>query len=155
IATASGAQYVTLPRFGDVVARYHALAFLDIELKVPGLEGIVAATLKEHRPERGLVVSSFLPEVVMAMHAEDAAIPVGLICETREELQRWTDLPIQYVIPHRKLVDANLVQEVQRAGKKLLVWTVNSRAEMEKARDWGVDGIISDDPSLLARTLRP
>jgi glycerophosphoryl diester phosphodiesterase len=51
-------------------------------------------------------------------------------------------------------VDANLVQEMQRAGKKLLVWTVNSRAEMEKARDWGVDGIISDDTSLLARTLR-
>ena len=117
IASASGAQTLSLPRFEDVVARYHALAFLDIELKVPGLEGIVAATLKEHRPERGLVVSSFLPEVVLAMHAENAAVPVGLICETREELQRWTELPIAYVIPHQKLVDARLVHEVQRAGK--------------------------------------
>jgi glycerophosphoryl diester phosphodiesterase len=154
IATASRAQCLSLPRFEDVVVRYHARAFLDIELKVSGLEGIVAAALKEHRPERGFVVSSFLPEVVLAMHAEDAAVPVGLICETREELQRWTDLPIQYVIPHHKLVDANLVQEVQRAGKKILVWTVNSRAEMEKFRDWGVDGIISDETSLLARILR-
>jgi glycerophosphoryl diester phosphodiesterase len=58
------------------------------------------------------------------------------------------------VIPHHKLVDARLVQEVQRAGKKILMWTVNSRAEMEKFRDWGVDGIISDETSLLARTLR-
>jgi glycerophosphoryl diester phosphodiesterase len=154
IATASAAQCLSLPRFEDVVARYHARAFLDIELKVPGLEGIVAAGLKEHWPERGFVVSSFLPEVVLAMRAEDAAIPVGLICDTREELLRWTDLPITYVIPHHKLVDARLVQAVRRAGKKILVWTVNSRAEMEKLGDWGVDGIISDHTSLLARTLR-
>jgi len=153
IASASRAQCLSLPRFEDVVARYRARAFLDIELKVPGLEGIVAAALKEHWPERGCVVSSFLPAVVRAMHAKDAAIPVGLICETREELLLWTHLPIQYVIPHRKLVGARLVQDVQRAGKKILVWTVNSRAEMEKFRDWGLEGIISDDTRLLARTL--
>jgi len=153
IATASRGQRLSLPRFEDVVARYHARAFLDVELKVPGLEGIVAAALKEHLPERGFVVSSFLPDVVLAMHVEDAAIPVGLICERRAELLRWTDLPIRYVIPHRNLVDARLVQEVQRTGKKILVWTVNSRAEMEKLRVWGVDDIISDDTSLLARTL--
>jgi len=153
IATASRDLCLNLPRFEDVVDRYHARAFLDIELKVPGLEGIVAAALKEHWPERGCVVSSFLPAVVRAMHAKDAAIPVGLICETREELLLWTDLPIQYVIPHRKLVGARLVQDVQRAGKKILVWTVNSRAEMEKFRDWGLEGIISDDTRLLARTL--
>ena len=153
IASASGPQCLSLPRFGAVVARYHARAFLDIELKVSGLERIAAAALKEHWPERGFVVSSFLPEVVLRMHAEDAAVPVGLICETRAELLRWTDLPITYVIPHHKLVDATLIREVQRAGKKILVWTVNSRAEMENLRDWGVDGIISDDTSLLARTL--
>ncbi len=153
IASASRQQSLSLPRFEDVVARYHARAFLDIELKVSGLERTAVAALKEHWPERGLVVSSFLPEVVLAMQAEDAAIPVGLICETRAELLAWSDLPIQYVIPHHKLVDASLVQEVQRTGKKSLVWTVNSRAEMEKFRDWAVDGIISDHTSLLARTL--
>lgn len=152
IASASR-QALSLPIFEDVIARYRARAFLDIELKVPGLERTAAAALKKHWPERGFVVSSFLPEVVLAMHAEDAAIPVGLICETRAELLRWTDLPITYVIPHRKLVEASLVQEVQRAGKKILVWTVNSRAEMEKLRGWGVDGIISDNTGLLARTL--
>ena len=154
IASSSVTQCLSLPRFEEVVARYHARAFLDIELKVAGLERTAAAALKQHWPERGFVVSSFLPQVVLAMHAQDAAIPVGLICETRAELLRWTDLPITYVVPHRNLVDARLVQEVQRAGKKILVWTVNSRAEMQQLRDWGAEGIISDDTSLLARTLR-
>jgi glycerophosphoryl diester phosphodiesterase len=149
----SATQCLSLPRLEDVVARYHARAFLDIELKVPGLEGIATAALKQHRPERGFVVSSFLAEAVLAMHATDPAIPVGLICETKAELLCWTDLPIAYVIPHHKLVDARLVQEVQRAGKKILVWTVNSCAQMQQLRDWGADGIISDDTSRLARTL--
>jgi glycerophosphoryl diester phosphodiesterase len=142
-----------LPGFEDVVARYHARAFLDIELKVPGLERTVVAALKELWPGRGFVVSSFLPEVVLAMYAEDASIPVGLIGETREELLRWTELPITYVIPHHRLIDSSMVQDMQRARKRILVWTVNSASEMENLRDWGVDGIISDDTSLLARTL--
>ena len=145
IASASRAQTLSLPRFEDVVARYHARAFLDIELKVPGLEGIVAAALKEHWPERGFVVSSFLPEVVLAMQAEDAAIPVGLICETRAEFLRWTDLPIKYVIPHHKLVDASLIQEVQRAG--IALQQLDPRTDGVGA---GIADQHHDPPALLA-----
>jgi glycerophosphoryl diester phosphodiesterase len=154
IATASARECAGLPRLEDVVARYGQRAFLDIELKVPGLEPSIIAVLDKHCPARGFVVSSFLPSVVVEMHAEDAAIPLGLICETRGQLQQWTELPIECVMLHRKLVDASLVQQVQGVGKKILVWTVNSRPEMEKLRDWGVYGIISDDTSLLARTLQ-
>lgn len=153
IASAPAAKCAALPRLEDVLARYQQRAFLDIELKVRGLEKKTVAALKEHWPERGFLVSSFLPEVVLALHAEDPAIPAGLICERNAELLCWTDLPIHYVIPHRKLVRPSLVQEVKRAGKKMLVWTVNSQVEMKKFRDWGVDGIISDDTSLLALTL--
>ena len=39
------------------------------------------------------------------------------------------------------------------AGKKVLVWTVNSRAEMQRLQALGVDGIISDETRLLAETL--
>ena len=143
-----------LPRLEQVIARYSQRAFLDIELKVPGLEAATIAALKQHPPAHGFVVSSFIGEVLMAMHAVDSAMPLGLICETRTELQQWTRLPIAYVIPHHKLVRASLVQDLKQAGKKILVWTVNSVAEMKKFRDWGVDGIISDDTELLAQTLR-
>lgn len=153
IAMASALQCSGLPRFEDVIARYHERAFLDVELKVPGLERSTVAALKEHWPARGLVVSSFLPSIILAMHGQDDAIPLGLICETREQLKQWTELPIEYVIPQHNLLSRSLLEEVKRAGKKIFVWTVNSRVLMQKFRDWGVDGIISDDTNLLARTL--
>src|SRR5882757_9193282 len=39
---ASSAQQLALPSLDDVLGRYQAQAFLDIELKVPGLEAITA-----------------------------------------------------------------------------------------------------------------
>jgi glycerophosphoryl diester phosphodiesterase len=65
----------------------------------------------------------------------------------------WTDLPAAYVIPHHELVEPELIRKVKGAGKKVIVWTVNDAADMQRFADWGVDGIISDDTSLLCRTL--
>jgi glycerophosphoryl diester phosphodiesterase len=154
IASALADQCSGLPRLEDVLARYGERAFLDIELKVLGLEQALVRALKRNWPNRGLIVSSFLPDVLRIMRAEESAIALGLICEKRTELIRWTQLPVEYVIPERKLMTLPLVEELKAAGKKILVWTINTRVEMERLRDWGVDGIISDDSALLARTLR-
>jgi glycerophosphoryl diester phosphodiesterase len=153
IASSAAEQCVGLPRLEDVLARYCVRAFFDIELKVLGLEEATIRALMRNAPRRGAIVSSFLPDVLRIIHAEESSIPLGLICDTGKQLLRWTQLPIEYVIPERKLVTLPLVQELKAAGKKILVWTVNTRVEMERLRDWGVDGIISDDTSLLARML--
>jgi glycerophosphoryl diester phosphodiesterase len=153
IARASAEQLAALPLLQDVLARYQQRAFLDIELKVSRLEGITIALLQERSPSRGFVVSSFLPEVLQAVHAEDSGIPLGLICETSAQLRVWERLPVEYVIPHYTLVDEPLIRHFRNAGRKILAWTVNSPRDMQRLADSGVDGIISDNTSLLCRTL--
>ncbi len=153
IARASAEQLSALPQLQDVLARYQDRAFLDIELKVSGLEKITAALLQKHSPHRGFVVSSFLPEVLYAVRAEDPEIPLGLICETEAELRRWRELSIEYVIPHYRLVDGALLRQLKDARRKILVWTVNAPADMHRLAESSVDGIISDDTSLVSRTL--
>lgn len=153
IAQARVEQLPALPSLEDVLARYRERAFLDVELKVPGLEAMVANLLRKFPPQRGFVISSFLPEVVRQMDAQDSAIPLGLICETRAELSRWKELPAQYVIPHHQLLDPERISVIRDAGKKILVWTVNDAKAMLRFEQAGVDGIISDDTNLLARTL--
>lgn len=145
-------QIPQLPRLRDVLQRYRD-SFLDIELKVKGLERIVFDLFLRTRPRRGFVVSSFLPGVLKNLHAEDATVPLGLICETETQLRLWSELPVGYVIPHHHLVDAELVRKMKGAGKKVMVWTVNDAAGMLQSAEWGVDGIISDDTELLCQTL--
>jgi len=151
ISRAPAQQLPQLPRLGDVLTRYRE-AFLDIEIKVAGAEKIVVKALQAHCPAR-FVVSSFLPEVLETSHDLLAGIPLGLICETKTQLRRWERLPVEFVIPHRSLVDEDLVRKLHASGKKCLVWTVNSAREMRKLSAWGVDGIISDNPRLLKKAL--
>jgi glycerophosphoryl diester phosphodiesterase len=147
------AQQLGLPLLRDVLTRYQKTAFLDIELKVPGLEKIAVDLLRRLAQARGFVVSSFLPEVLQTVHGLDASIPLGLICETRGEFSRWAKLPCEYVILHYKLLRQDLISEIKTDGKKILVWTVNVSADMRRLAKWGVDGIISDHPKRLVRAL--
>src|ERR1700728_1112657 len=75
-ATAGGMGVATtasknlpLPTFEEVLRQLAERAFLDIELKVPGLESETRAWLNKHPPQKGYVVSSFLPDVLSAIYA--------------------------------------------------------------------------------------
>lgn len=154
IGGSTGARLPSLPRLEKVLRQYESRAFLDIELKVAGLEKITAALVRKYPPRNGFVVSSFLPEVLKALHAEDATIPMGIICEKKGELLRWLQLPVEFVVPHYRLATPELLGELKSARKKILVWTVNSAQQMKKFAELGVEGIISDETDLLCRTLK-
>src|SRR5579872_1893858 len=152
ISRATAMQVSQLPRLRDVLQRYRD-SFLDIELKVKGLERITLDLFLRHKPRRGFVVSSFQPGVLKSIHALDATIPLGLICEFKNQLRLWNELPVQYVIPRLDLAEPELIRKIKGCGKKVVVWTVNDGDNMLRFAEFGVDGIISDDTSLLCRTL--
>jgi len=149
----SPAKQLALPLLDGVLTRYQGTAFLDIELKVSGLEEIVIDLLQKRAPIRGCVVSSFLTEVLQTIHGRDSTIPLGLICETRDQFSQWSKLPVEYVIPRYTLLRQDSISEIKAEGKKVFVWTVNRPEEMRRLAAQGVDGIISDDTKRLAVTL--
>src|SRR5579863_10232591 len=102
ISRATAKQLSRLPRLHDVLQRYRD-SFLDIELKVKGLERITLDLFLRHKPRRGFVVSSFQPGALKSVHALDATIPLGLICEFKNQLRQWNEIPVQYVIPRLDL----------------------------------------------------
>ena len=153
VALTPAEQLAELPRLSEVLERYQHTAFLDIELKVPGLEKITAELLRACLPRRGFLVSSFLPKVLSSLHREDSSAPLGLICETKSQLRHWRKLPVEYVIPHHRLVSEDLIRNLREAGKKTLAWTVNDPQDMRRFTRLGVEGIISDHTKLLAESM--
>jgi glycerophosphoryl diester phosphodiesterase len=148
------AAVLALPSLPEVLRSFGGRAFLDIELKAAGLERQTIAALRAHPPQKGYVVSSFLPEVLNAIHELDAAISVGLLCENRDQLGLWRELPVEWVVPQFKLTDRVLIERIHEAGKKVMVWTVNGAETMRQFAEWRVDAIISDQTELLAGSLR-
>lgn len=147
------ASRLVLPTLEDVLRSFSSRAFLDIELKVPALEMQTLAVLRNHPPQQGYVLSSFLPGVLRAFHGLDRTLSLGFLCDKPANLNLWHELPQTWVIPRADLLDQPLVKELLAAGNKVMTWTVNRAREMRRLAEWGVDAIISDETELLVRTL--
>lgn len=160
---------MALPTLEQVLQQFSSQAFLDIELKVTGLQTPLIAALGKHPPQKGFVVSSFLPDALRAVHALDRNIPLGLLCEKASQLSKenWTppvapesetatsfEFLVQWVIPRVDLVDRALIQGIHATAKKVMVWTANDPDAIQQLAEWGVDALISDDTERLARLLR-
>ena len=140
------------PCLEDVLERYSHSAFLNIEVKVRGMEKAIVRSVKHLPPRHGYFISSFWPSVILELHALDDSLVLGTLAQTRWQLRRWPLMPGKYVAPHYHLLSRRLVEEIHAAGKLVITWTVNEPRRMLRAADMGVDGIISDDTRLLVKT---
>jgi glycerophosphoryl diester phosphodiesterase len=126
--------------------------FLNIEVKIRGIEPIIVRAVRRTRPSR-YFISSFLPGVLRRLHQLDDSLVLGALAQSRWQLRRWRILPVEYVVPHHRLLTRGLVERIHAVGKKVVAWTVNDRRRMLHFASLGVDAIISDDTKLLVETL--
>ncbi len=137
-----------------VLQRFADRAFLDIELKVPGLERITLELLERYPCKRGCIVTSFLPEVLQRIHSIDADVPIGLICRNRKQLAPASSLPLASIVLHASLVSRELTGSFRDRGIPVLVWGANRSGEMRSLVEAGADALIVDDTRLVVETFR-
>lgn len=53
----------------------------------------------------------------------------------------------------RRILTPGLVRGLHERGLAVHIWTVDLESDMRRLLDWGVDGILTDRPDLLARVL--
>jgi glycerophosphoryl diester phosphodiesterase len=56
--------------------------------------------------------------------------------------------------PNGDAVTESLVKEAQSLGLKVIPWTINDEAEMDRLIGWGVDGLITDYPDRLRAVMK-
>jgi glycerophosphoryl diester phosphodiesterase len=152
LADCVAAEFPGLLILDEVIERYRSQCFINVELKVEGLHHAVMESFLKYQPQGGFLVSSFKPEALIPLYELRPEFPLGLICKTSQQLSVWGQVPIDAVFAHRSLITEELRSLTANARKQLFVWTVNREHDMRKFAEWGVDGIISDDTALLART---
>src|SRR5690606_30928029 len=59
----------------------------------------------------------------------------------------------QALHPHISNVGREQVARAHRIKRRVHVWTANTPEEVSRLKDWGVDGIFTDDPAVAARAL--
>jgi glycerophosphoryl diester phosphodiesterase len=139
-----------IPTLEETVREYGARCYINIELKETGLEQETLRVVRAAPPQHGVMVSSFVPEVIgeLARLQGERNLPLGYICRNLKLLNKWKELPISHAIVNHAIYSKQLQGELKQAGVKLFVWTVNDPAEIRRFVELGVDGLVSDDSKL-------
>src|SRR5438105_10233518 len=89
-----------LPTMEETVREYVERCYINIELKDPGLEKETLRVLQAVPPQRGVMVSSFVPEVIeaLALLRGTMKVPLGYICRRLDLLNKWKRLPISHAV---------------------------------------------------------
>lgn len=113
----------------------------------------VCAAVKSHAREGQVIFSSFRARSLQMAARVLPTVPRGLIARPG-----WAGAWARsfgfsfgdYLALHPNVADASpqQVRRVHRLGRRIHVWPVRGREQMERLIEWDVDGIITNDPTL-------
>lgn len=151
----------TMPTLAEVLALVDARAILNVELKGPRTAEPVAQALRacvesgRWRREQ-FIVSSFNHRELLAFGELAPDIPLAMLCEgvLVDMVQTARALKAGTVHLSLDFTEAALVAEMQRAGLKVAVYTVNQPDDMRRLLKAGVDALITDELVLARQVCR-
>jgi glycerophosphoryl diester phosphodiesterase len=146
-----------VPTIVRVLEEFPGLEHLQLEAKpvdAPGralMADRLAALFRDFDLFARATVTSFDRELLRAVRAADARIPLGLVTDrTRPEpLKTALALGARLLVLHWKLCTAKRVQSAQAAGLEVSAWTVNDDAEARRLHALGIDSIVTDFPTRM------
>ncbi len=142
-----------IPLFEEVLKQFAGRAFLDIELKEPGFEDEAIGMIKEYGNVSRTMISGFHTKMLNKVHDLLPDVQLGFIFNRTQDQEFRHNSPIDFVIPQFRLASRELIEEVHDEDLQVLAWTVNAESEMRRLLALNVDGIITDEPGLLAEVL--
>jgi glycerophosphoryl diester phosphodiesterase len=151
-----------VPTLREVFQNIADHMLINIELKTiirswNALSEKVVSLVRELKTVRRVLVSSFSPMALRHVRSLAPEIPVGLILAPTEP--KWLRILFSRMVsydtlhPNRNLVDQEMIQRQQKDGKRVVVWTLNEPAQIEKFVGFGVDGLVTDAPDVARRVI--
>ena len=129
---------------GDGKAHPAPEPFVDLLVPVIEQAGIAHRT----------IIQSFDKRTLQVLHRKYPRFKASYLIDSNNEktldenLAELGFVPFAYS-PHYSLVTPQLVKSCHDKGMKIVPWTVNDKACIEKLKAMGVDGIITDYPDLF------
>ncbi len=152
-----------VPSLEDVIKLCTNKAGLLIEIKegerfYPEIEERIIELIGKYNAEKWCVVQSFHDEVIFKIHKLAPDIRVQKLLHFKPwflpllfdgKINKFTFGKYNFIESFNilyKYANRKFIEKAHKHGKKVMVWTVNNRNDIDKMKSLGVDGIISDYP---------
>lgn len=123
-----------------------------------GLVKKVCELIKRHNNAGQIIFSSFLSSNLKIAQQTLPEIPRGLLALpgfmglwARSFGFMFGDYQASH--PYISDVSREHIQRAHRVKRRVHVWTANSPEDIQRLRDWGVDGLFTDDPGAAVQAL--
>ncbi len=142
----------------------------NIEIKTEGPDGdglyhpspevfatLVYNEIKTGKMLKSVIVQSFDVRPLQEMRKISKDVPLALLVSNKDgvakNLEKLGFAPDTYS-PHYSLVDASMVEACRTRGIRVVPWTVNEIADLERMKTFDIDGIITDYPDRAVRAFK-
>jgi len=115
---------------------------------------LLVGVIKKKNIEDRVIIQSFDFRTLQYLHAKYPSIKTAALIEgfDKRTLQQQLDqlgfTPTIYS-PEYSLVNEDLIKHCHEKQMKVIPWTVNDKATIDRLKSMGVDGMISDYPDLF------
>ena len=145
-----------IPTLNEVIEIIDKNTFLNIELKgrntaKSSLEIIKNYIKNENIISKNILFSSFEWEELKDLRDLDSKVNIALVTENNplDAIEPALNLQAIAINPTHKKLNKKVVEQIFNAGLKIYTWTVNDDKQIEKMKQLGVNGIITDYPERI------
>jgi len=148
----NGEKILTLEEVLDLV---NGKKKVNIELKGSGTVKPVLKVIKRYLKKgwslNDFLISSFRYYRLQRTLEIIPDIDIGLIMFMSPHL---LEVPVEkietnFIILRKEFVTGEIIKDLHSLGTKVIVWTVNRKEEIERMKELGADGVISDYPERI------
>ncbi len=146
-----------IPTLEEVLTLIDGKILLNVELKGKNTAEKTALILKNFVSNTKwessqLIVSSFNWDELKIFKNENTNIPIGVL-NKKNTLNEVLDIAIKLdavaIHPNFSSLNQKIVDTIHDSGFKIYSWTINNPEEINKAINFGIDGIITDFPDRI------
>lgn len=115
---------------------------------------LLMAVIKEKGIEDRVIIQSFDFRTLQYLHQKYPHIKTAALIDAGDRRtlpEIWSTLGFMPTIysPHHSLVSKQAIEDCHRNNIRVIPWTVNTKKQIERLRELGVDGVITDYPELF------
>ncbi|MET9860368.1 glycerophosphodiester phosphodiesterase family protein [Streptomyces smyrnaeus] len=137
-----------VPVFEEVVDAVRSP--LQAEIKDRAAARVLAETIERRQLHERVTVISFHAEALRETRRQLPDIPLVLVAGRSSPTapERAQELGAGMISLELQHIDAEIVRRAHDAGIEVISWTVNTDEELARARELGLDGVVTDMPAV-------
>lgn len=142
-----------IPLLQDVLKLIDNKVRLNIELKGAGTCDRVNHIIKSYIKQKGwtldnFIISSFKWDELREMRKLNNEIPIAILVGENplDAIDIAKELNAEAINPSFGTLNLEVVNKIKEAGFNVYTWTVNEPEDIDMAKSWSVDGIITNFP---------